>query len=125
MEELILTDPEVKPEEVKSSYKIVSLLLDHEQLYPVVPPAVPEPGLVEIWLKDNLGGKFHHVYTGKAAQDYIKYINTANFSTKSLHKRLLEKLSIDGVLPGTVTGTPDPPVMGDTNESAPDGTENR
>lgn len=106
MEELVLTDPVVKPEEVTSKYKVVSLTLNNDTSVPV--PG-GQPGLVTIQLRDNLGGVFNHQYTGQTAIDYIKFINTANFTTKSLHKRILERLSNDGVLPGTVTGTPDPP----------------
>lgn len=105
MEELVLTDPVVKPEEVKSNYKVVSLIMNHDQTIPPEPVA----GLITIQLKDNLGGFFSHSYTGQTALDYIKYINTANFTTKSLHKRILERMSMEGILPGTVTGTPDPP----------------
>lgn len=110
MEELVLTDPEVKPAETKNTYKVVTLIMDHEALveFPA-PPAVGVPGLLSIKLKDNLGGTLNHQYTGKPATDFIKYINTANFTTKSLHKRILERLSADGIIPGTVTGTPDPP----------------
>jgi len=106
-EELVLEDPEEIPAKTKNTYKVVSLNMNHE----MVTPASPEPGLMVIQLVDNLGGYFTHQYTGKAAVDYIKYINTANFTTKSLHKRILEKLSNDGVLPGTVQGTPDPPAI--------------
>ncbi len=110
MEELVLTDPEVKPEEVKNTYKVMSLLMDHEYAVVIAPPPAPsETGLLRIILKDNLGGTFMHQYVGKPATDFIKYINTANFTTKSLHKRILERLSADGVIPGTVTGTPEPP----------------
>lgn len=110
MEELVLTTPEVKPEEVKNKYKVMSLLMDHEYAVVIAPPPAPsETGLFRIQLKDNLGGIIMHQYTGKAATDYIKFINTANFTTKSLHKRILERLSADGIIPGTVTGTPDPP----------------
>lgn len=110
MEELVLTDPIVQPEEVTATYKVASLTLDHD-VVPVPPPAgqPPEPGLVVIKLKDNLGQPFVQTYTGKTAIDYMKYINTANFSTTSLHKRILQRLSNEGVLPGTVTGAPDPP----------------
>lgn len=106
MEELILTEPDVEPEKVKSSYKVIALTMNHEQA-PMPPETVP--GVMMIGLKDNLGGYLTHSYTGKAAQDYIKAINTGNFTTKSLHKKLLEKLSNDGIIPGTVQGTPDPP----------------
>jgi hypothetical protein len=95
MEELVLTDPVVEPEKVKNKYKVVSLTMNHESQ------------LFGIQLKDNLGGMFAHQYVGQEAVDYIKFINTANFTTKSLHKRVLEKLAADGVLPGTVTGAPD------------------
>jgi hypothetical protein len=110
MEELVLTDPEVKPEEVKNKYKVVLFSMDHETIgVTLPPPAISEPGVVTINLKDNLGGYFTHKYTGKTATDFIKFVNTGNFTTTSLHKRILQRLSNDGVLPGTVTGTPDPP----------------
>jgi len=109
MEELVLTDPVVKPEEVTQTYKVVALILNHEIVATPVPSTPPAPGLVSIQLRDNLGAMFIHQYTGQTAQDYIKFVNTANFSTKSLHKRILERLSNEGVLPGTVTGAPDPP----------------
>jgi hypothetical protein len=106
MEELALTDPVTEPAKTKATYKVIQLVLNWEI---VAVPTETEPGQVAIQLRDNLGGMFSHMYTGQAAQDYIKFINSANFTTKSLHKRILERLSADGVLPGTVTGTPDPP----------------
>lgn len=110
MEELVLTTPEVKPEEVKNKYHVILLTMDHEAIAGAPPPpAVPEPGLVRITLKDNLGGTLTHQYTGKTAIDFIKYINTANFTTNSLHKRILQRLTTDGIIVGTVSGTPDPP----------------
>jgi hypothetical protein len=116
MEELVLTDPVVEPEKVSHTYRVISLTLEHESTAAAGLPVPPgfEPGLVLIQLKDNLGVPFTHRYTGQQALDYIKFINTANFTTKSLHKRILERLSTDGVLPGTVTGTPDPPVTQQT-----------
>ena len=109
MEELELTDPVTEPAKTTSTFHVVSLTLNHE-----APAVIPEPGqettaMVNIGLKDNLGKPWSYQYTGQVALDYIKFINTANFTVKSLHKRILERLSTDGVLPGTVTGTPDPP----------------
>lgn len=98
MEELELTDPVVT---TTTTYKVQSLTFDTAHL---------SGGYVGIHLIDNLGGRFGHAYTGQEALDYIKFVNTANFTVKSLHKRILERLSADGVLPGTVTGAPDPPV---------------
>lgn len=104
-EELVLTDPVVIPEKVTNKYKVVSLTFSLEQL---TPPATV-PGLVLIQLRDNNGESSQYTYTGQQAVDYIKFLNTANFTTKSMQRRILEKLSNDGLLPGTVVGTPDPP----------------
>jgi len=97
MEELTLTDPVVVPETVSSSYKVTSLILNFGTAY------------VHIELVDNLGVLLMHDYTGQVALDMMKWMNTANFSVNSMHKRILQKLTNDGVLVGTVTGTPDPP----------------
>ena len=110
MEELELTDPVVEPEKVTTTFHVVSLLLNHEAPAMMPTPEQPTTAIVKIDLKDNLGKPWSYSYTGQTALDYIKFINTANFTTKSLHKRILERLSNDGVLPGTVTGTPDPPL---------------
>jgi len=103
-EELILTDPVVEPEKVVNKYKVVGINLDQE--WQTSTPNVV--GLVAIRLRDNLGGYLFHQYEGQLAIDYMKFINTANFSTKSLQKRILERLTNEGVLPpGNVQGTPD------------------
>lgn len=106
MEELILTDPVVKPAETTNKYHVVSLTLDME--YAANPAIVGSlPGLILINLKDNNNARSNYRYEGKPATDMIKFLNTANLSVKSMHKRILEKLSADGLLPGTVTGAPD------------------
>lgn len=104
MEQLELADPET---EVKttSHYRVISLHLDWE----LTILAGGEPGVVFIQLRDNNGELFSHKYLGNEATDMMKWMNTANFSVNSMHKRILQKLSNDGVLPGTVTGSPDPP----------------
>jgi hypothetical protein len=105
MEELVLTEPVVIPEKVTDTYKVIVLTLNWDV---IVNPTTGEKGLVSIDLKDNLGNPFHHQYTGQEALDMMKWMNTADFSTNSMHRRILQKLSNDGVLPGTVTGAPDP-----------------
>jgi hypothetical protein len=65
--------------------------------------------LVTINLRNEHGEPSTYSYYGKTASDMIKFLNTANLTTKSMHKRVLEQLSKDGLLPGTVTGAPDPP----------------
>jgi hypothetical protein len=112
MEELTLTEPVVEPEKIKNKLRVVSLHMDHE--ISTMPPNTPgsEKGLFSVVLRDNYDQSYSYQYSGKAALDYIKFINTANFTTNSLHKRILNKLTADGLIPGggTVTGTPDPPV---------------
>jgi hypothetical protein len=104
MEELTLTDPVVVPEKVTNKYHVVSFLMNMEAMsHPT------EKGLILIELRDNHGAPLMHQYVGNEATTLIKTLNTANLTTKSMHKRILEKLANDGVLPGTVSGTPDPP----------------
>lgn len=97
MEELVLTDPVVVPEKVTNKYHVISFLMD----------VVALDGLVQIVLRDNNNELSNYSYQGAAATAMIKQLNTANLTTKSMHKRILEKLSNDGLLPGTVTGVPD------------------
>ena len=103
MEELHLTDPVVVPETVTTKYRVVALTLNLEaQVSP------DGPGQILIELRDNLAAKSSYSYVGPEAMSLIKFLNTANLSTKSMHKRILEKLAADGLLPGTVVGAPDP-----------------
>jgi hypothetical protein len=47
-------------------------------------------------------------YTGSEAETLIRALNKADLSTKSLHRRILEKLADDDKIgPGTQSGTPD------------------
>lgn len=63
---------------------------------------------VYVELRPDSGDRITHVYTGEAAINLMTTLNRANFSTKSLHKRILEQLAADGVInPGTATGVPD------------------
>jgi hypothetical protein len=104
MEELTLTDPVVIPQKTTAKYHVVSLTLSTDQAAAVAGP----PGLILITLRNEHDEASNYSYTGDAAIAMIKQLNTANLTTKSMHKRILEKLSADGLLPGTVTGTPDP-----------------
>jgi hypothetical protein len=104
MEELVLTDPVVVPEKVTNKYHVVSFTMSMEAV--MIPGG--EPGLVAIELRDNNNERSSYSYQGLEAETMIRTLNTANLSTKSMHKRILEKLSNDGKLPGTITGTPDP-----------------
>lgn len=46
-------------------------------------------------------------YTGEIALTLMVALNKANLSTKSLHKRIIERLVTDGYLAGTISGSPD------------------
>ena len=104
-EEYTLTTPETTPAIVNAAYKVVFLSFDWRV------------GDIRITL---VGQHTEVIYTGyggplatqaerdKAIQ-MMRMLNTANLSVKSLHKRILEQLSKDGLIPpGTTTGTPDP-----------------
>jgi len=104
-EYLELTDPKITPEVVTSKYRVTRLMF-----FWMPAPAPVEQSFVQVGLQDEHGAAFDHRYTGQEAIDLIKGMNTANFSTgNSMHKRILQKLSNDGVLPGTVSGTPETP----------------
>lgn len=105
MEELTLTDPVVVPAKTTNKYHVVSFTMNHE----LVMPPETVGGAIFIELKDNNDERSSYSYVGQEARQLIQFLNTANLTTKSMHKRILEKLSNDGKLPGTVTGTPDPP----------------
>lgn len=44
-------------------------------------------------------------YSGVVASNLLTILNTANLSSNSLHKRIINKLLADGYLVGAVTGT--------------------
>ena len=63
-------------------------------------------GVIQITLVDNNGVAMNFSYTNAEATTLMTFLNTANLSVKSLHKRILEKLVADGKLTGTISGTP-------------------
>jgi hypothetical protein len=95
MEAVTLTAPEVTPAITTTQYRVGVLLLD------------VDGAVISIHVRGTNGERKEFRYTGPPATDLMKFLNTANLSVKSLHKRILEKLSADGLLVGTVTGTPD------------------
>jgi len=117
-EELTLTDPVVVPEKVTDTYSVSALTLDSVvNAEMALPPAVSTPGMVLVTVRDNFGVTNTHRYTGQLAQDMIKYLNTGDFTVESMHRKILQKLSLDGLLVGTVSGTPEPPPSEDPFKS--------
>jgi phosphopentomutase len=81
-----------------TDYTILSVILDWRH------------SSIKISVQSNSGEVLAHAYFGNTAETLIRQLNTTDFSVMSLHKRVLERLALDGILPaGTVTGTPDTP----------------
>ena len=62
---------------------------------------------IRIGLLGTNGETSHHNYNGEVAITLMTNLNKANLSTKSLQRRILERLIIDGHLEGSISGTPD------------------
>ena len=85
---------------------------------PVVPPSITTYRVVYLafdWLNPSItigltganGERFNHSYSGPTATTLMVALNKANLSTISLHRRVIERLVADGVLAGTISGSPD------------------
>jgi hypothetical protein len=96
-EQLNLSAPVVHP--TLSSYKVERTTLDRGQV-----EALAE---IVIQLRGVNGEVFVHRYFGATARTLITQLNVANLTTTSLEKRILQRLTADGVLSGTITGTPE------------------
>lgn len=92
-EQLDLTVPEPQP------------TLTHYRVAQVQLRLLPSP-LVQIVVTNNAGGTIVQVYEGSTAQQMLSALNTANFTSTSFAKTILNRLVTDGVLSGTVSGTP-------------------
>lgn len=67
----------------------------------------PAQAIVEVVLVGDNGKRLEHRFTGQAAHNDIIALNKVNLSTKSLQKRILEKLVADGLIDGTISGSAD------------------
>ncbi len=92
-EQFDLTIPIVIPPKVY--YKVSTLLLDWFQQ------------IIRVTLVGNDNVELQFIYSGTEAVNLMLILNTANLTTNSLHKRILNKLMADGKIPsGSVTGLP-------------------
>jgi hypothetical protein len=99
-ERLTLTEPQIKPEVVTSTYVIVTIILDIQNR------------LFLVRLKDNNNNIREFSYGGRApsvleadrqkAILLIKQLNTANLTIKSLQRRIFEQLIADGKITGSI-----------------------
>ena len=93
METLTLTTPIAPPS--RTTYQVQRVTLDWAN------------AVILIDLLGSDGVVINARYEAAAATALMTILNTANLSTNSLHKRILQKLQTDGFLPaGTVTGAP-------------------
>ena len=80
---------------VAKHYRITKIVLDWQG------------STIEVHLKDDQDTPSVVTYAGATATNLMIILNTANLSVKSLHKRVIEKLMLDGKLPsGDITGSP-------------------
>ena len=62
---------------------------------------------IRIELVADNGETIEHGYDGDEARNLMIALNKMDLSTKSLQRRVMEKLIADGVLSGTITGAVD------------------
>lgn len=91
-EELILTVPEVK---TNRDYRVIAIY----KHYP--------DGIFHVDLRGTNGEHFGHEWRGDIARTFIRALNTANLSIKSEERRILDRLVLEGIIVGTVQGSPD------------------
>lgn len=90
-ERVDLTTPIVQPSIV--SYTVASLFLDWDG------------AAIRIIVKGNDGSRVAIEYSGTEATTLMVALNKANLSTRSLHRRILDRLVADGKVAGTVAGS--------------------
>lgn len=79
-----------------TSYKVV--LLTFDRLTP----------MIHIRVQANVSGRFKDFrYESSTALALMNQINKANLTSNSMEKRVLQRLIDDGLLIGTISGTPD------------------
>ena len=79
-----------------TTYRIAQISFDWEQTR------------VAVVLVGTNGERKEVVYgQNTGARGMMRALNKADFSTKSLHRQLMEKLLADGHLAGTISGAPD------------------
>ena len=93
MELITLTTPVSTPS--ITTWRVSSLLLDWDA------------AVIAIRLRGSGGETLHHAYTGPTATTQMVALNKVNLTSNSLHKRIIQRLIDDGMLAGTISGSPD------------------
>lgn len=92
-ERLDLTVPETTP--AITTYAVTYLCLDWSN------------ARITVEFTGTNGEKKAHSWEGATATTLMVALNKANLTANSLQRRVLAKVTADGVLAGTVSGTPD------------------
>ena len=66
-----------------------------------------EAATIKVGFRGDNGEYTSIGYEGTEATTLMVFLNKANLSTKSLHRRIMERALTDGKLSGTISGTPD------------------
>lgn len=94
-----------------TKYQVKKLVFDRGIRWDAATSALvadPTSSEIQIVLIGEGGITREFWYTGVTADNLMKTLNNANNSTKSMHRRTLEKLNADGLLNGTTfSGSPD------------------
>lgn len=94
-EVLTLTSPPPQPPQL-TSWRVAQLHLNWTGA-----------NITVVLIGNNNSETLTHTYTGTTATTFMNALNKANLSTTSLHKRVIERLVTDGVIAGTISGSPD------------------
>lgn len=103
MEQFNLTTAETVPAKSTAIYKVVGINLDWEQKFIGI-KLRGENNEIKVF---TYGGSSSDDASRTKAINLMIAFNKVNLSVKSLHKRIIEQLVSDGLLTGTITGTPD------------------
>lgn len=94
-EQIDLTTPDFADPRTTTHYRVAVLQLSMAQ----------QRLVIVLEGENNVTKTFH--YRDQEAVDMMIFLNKANLSVKSLHRRVLEKLIADGHIEGSISGTPD------------------
>jgi hypothetical protein len=85
---------------------------------PIVPPSLTnyrvnslafdwDAASITVGLKGPNGESRFHSYNGATATTLMNAVNKANHSTTSIQRQVINRLVSDGILSGSVSGSPD------------------
>lgn len=105
MEQFSKSTPIIIPTKTTTTYKVIFISFHWEQASIII-HLRGENGEIEIF---TYGGPNPVATQGERdiALQMMIGLNKANLTTKSLHRRILERLVTDGHIAGSITGVPD------------------